>query len=57
MKFFLLEFLNPMSCKNRNGGHVGKHIFKDFFSFSKFGLNALLNTLKQLLIDFSDLLR
>ena len=44
MKFFLLDFLNRMSCKNRKEVMLVNIFFKIFLSFSKFGLNALLGS-------------
>ena len=44
MKFFLLDFLNLMSCKNRNEVMLVKIFLRFFLTFSKFGLNALLSS-------------
>ena len=44
MKFFSLDFLNLMSCKNRNGVMVVKLFFKICSPFSKIGLNGLFKT-------------
>ena len=35
MKFFLLDFLNPMSCSNRNGVMLVNIIFDIFSQFFK----------------------
>ena len=44
MKFFLLEFLNLMSCKNRNGVMLANIFFMIFFQFFKIRVECPFNS-------------
>ena len=44
MKFFLLDFLKRMSCKNRNGVMLVNIYLKIFFQFLKIRVECPFNT-------------